>query len=383
MPTGEGSNSEEAAAAVEARRSHLTQNPEQLHAHCALACDYIRAGSAPYARQMADEMIQALPYHPDAHYYRGVLLSYLGAMPDASAALQRALSLNPRHEGARSWLQQYFPSVPVPAPVGAPQYYVPVAARVEAPQYYGPAVPKHSPPPRTGYWERVRFGGANRLLVTLGGAALMMGIASFNQFRGSEEESDLARRFPAPVRLTITQFAAASPKSGWFHIKGGVMDVTDASYTLVTPRSGGEPYIGAAFLSLREPRQSPEAPAPVVVATQDPAIMNRVRAIAAFSEAGDDAGLKKYVQANAATLITGRDVEGLLTTGGYDAKDRDDIAKKHGIPGESLVILDEGRAPDAGQGVTQLFLAMVSALFSVAFAGAFGLILWLGIRPRG
>jgi tetratricopeptide (TPR) repeat protein len=94
--------------------------------------------------------VKLLPKDPDAHFHYAEALLKLGRKEEAIARLTEALRLNPRHDGAKYWLEQA--TAPSTAPATAPTTVpttIPTTAPASAPT--GPsAVPAAAPANKSG-----------------------------------------------------------------------------------------------------------------------------------------------------------------------------------------------------------------------------------------
>ena len=188
-------------------------NPADLEARWKLGWAQCESWQLPEAVATLEAVVRDAPDQPDLHTYLGIALFRSGRQPEAEAAFQRALALDPAHATAFSWLQLL--QAP-PAGSYPPSVVGPGAA---------PGVPLCAPAPAAPSGQQVPVGPI-LLAVAVAFLALLGGMMVFGGVQGQQFE----REFPQPKVVSYAELVKLQPKRGWFRITDACLCVHAASW---------------------------------------------------------------------------------------------------------------------------------------------------------
>lgn len=175
------------------------------------------------------------------------------------------------------------------------------------------------------------------LLAAAAAASLMTGVHGLWE----------AAAYAHPHAVTTGQFEEHLPGDGWYHITGGILDMTQS---IVLTKNGqpvddsGQP--GSCYVALHSPDDPANSPARIFVRSTDPATIASASAASVEVQSMSDPQNEAYIAANKTLFYPQADVTGSVELTSDDRSAARAYVSVF-VPGaaENFVIVDEGRRP--------------------------------------
>ncbi len=167
---------------------------------------------------------------------------------------------------------------------------------------------------------------------------------------------------PEPIRLTCAEYAERRPDAAWVHLS----DCAPAVMEAVSLGFGGR--IKELYVPLFPPDAHEDSLAVVLLATEDPVLLELFKELIAIEEAPetDDLEIDARLLGPVAAASRVREVKGLIQFGlELDDDDRDQIADHVGRAVTDFVIVDEDAEPELTWPATATGLGLLIAIGAV------------------
>lgn len=179
-------------------------------------------------------------------------------------------------------------------------------------------------------------------MIRLALAAIFGAIALF--YMGCSEVRDVMT-YSHPTVLTYDQFIQQKPTTGWYTIKGGVLDAMDEVEK--TENDEHEEY----YVALIGPKDDPlKAQVHIVVVPDDPSLNATLDDASKMPDNPTDQQVDDFVKSHAGRLFIPRDVTGMVRT---DVDMHDSIVQKMDGLDSDFVMIDEGHKPSIGKALLE------------------------------
>lgn len=187
-----------------------------------------------------------------------------------------------------------------------------------------------------------------------------------------------AQSYPEPTGMTYARFIQDRPLSGWFEVKGGMVNLAEAAYLRLNFQNAEELArsrtrnrasalpVTEAYLPLH-PQQEYDQKSSAVLLTRDPILLKTINELRAQLRTGSDLEIETWLEKNADHIWIKKDFKGMvrppheLGDGNFTLL-RDYLA-------DGYVLVEEGREPSltAGIGVIAAGVLLLVSLCLYAY----------------
>ncbi|BDI28808.1 hypothetical protein CCAX7_008590 [Capsulimonas corticalis] len=161
---------------------------------------------------------------------------------------------------------------------------------------------------------------------------------------------------PHPKTMTANQFAHIAPNSGWYHVTGGYLDLSQSiALTDDGRRPGYGDHPAYDYIALHQPNEAPNTPVSVFVRTADPALMQAAQ----DASGGSDSSGEQTVYART-PVYRRMDITGMVQTGmTRDSSITRRLENTGPSVDDNLVVIADGAKPNLWRALGSLLLGLI------------------------